>query len=162
MILGISDRSMYKMLLAIKQRYKKHWVVWFSRLEHSRFWLSERRMYAFITALKKDRKLVKVGEKKWNNNPYKCNIYKLSKEFIEYLESVKEFVKKVFIYQEYSADDVINYVSSICKLKHWQYKLNIAWIYYIIATRWRFRWKIYDTSQSKIISLITLQKLWTN
>lgn len=156
-MLWFTDRQLYKIFLAIKQRYKKHGIVWFSRLEATRFWVSERRMQSFITALRKDKKLVKTWMVKGNNNPFKCNIYKLSKEFIDFLEQIKEFVKKEFIYKQYTPDDVINYVSTFAKKKYHQWKFTIEWNLYIVADRWKWRGKIYSCSESKIISLITLQ-----
>lgn len=156
-MLWFSDRQLYKIFLAIKQRYKKYWTVWFSRLEHARFWVSERRLKRFITALRKDRKLVLAGRVKGNNNAYKCNIYTLSKEFIDFLEWVRDFVKKTFEYINYSPDDVIKYVSSFAKLRYWQWKFDLDWVKYIVPDRWKWRWKILNTQDQKIISLITLQ-----
>lgn len=156
-MLWFTDRQLYKIFLAIKQRYKKHWVVWFSRLEATRFWVSERRLQSFINALRRDKKLVKVWQVKWTNNPYKCNIYKLSPEFVSFLESVKDFVKKTFNYIQYSCDDVIDYVSSFAKKKYWQWKFDIDWIKYVVSDRWKWRWKILDTMNQKIVSLVTIQ-----
>mgnify|MGYP006967761706 CR=1 FL=1 len=156
-MLWFTDRQLYKIFLAIKQRYRKYWVVWFSRLEHDRFWLSERRLKRFIEALKKDKKLVKVGMVKGNNNPFKCNIYKLSAEFIEFLEKVREFTKPVFTYIKYTPEDVIEYVSSFAKKKYNQWKFDINWIKYVVNERWKWRWKILDTQNQKIVSLITIQ-----
>lgn len=157
-MLGFTDRQLYKIFLAIKQRYKKYWVVWFSRLEHDRFWVSERRLKRFIEALKKDKKLVKVWMVKGNNNAFKCNIYKLSKEFSEFLEWVREFAKKTFEYITYTPDDVISYVSTFAKRKYWQLKFEVNWIKYVVNERWKWRWKILDTANQKIVSLITIQK----
>jgi hypothetical protein len=156
-MLGFTDRQLYKIFLAIKQRHKKHWIVWFSRLEASRFWVSERRMQYFINALRKDKKLVKTWMVKWSNNPFKCNIYKLSKEFIDFLDTVREFVKKTFEYIQYTPDDVINYVSTIAKKKYWQWKFDINWIKYVVSDKWKWRGKILDTMNQKIVSLITIQ-----
>lgn len=63
---------------------------------------------------------------KCRNNPFKCNLYKLSSEFIEFLEKVREFTKPVFKYIEYTPDDVISYVSSFAKKKYNQWKFEIA------------------------------------
>lgn len=159
-MLWFTDRQLYKIFLSLKTRYKKFWVVWFSRLEHDRFWVSERRLQSFIKALRKDKKLVKVWQVKGNNNPYKCNLYKLSQEFIAFLESVKDFVKNQFEFVQYTPDDVLEYVKTFAKKKSMQYKFEINWTWYIVADRWKWRGKIYDTVNRRIVSLITIQKLY--
>lgn len=55
---------------------------------------------------------------KCNSNPFKCNIYKLSHEFIEFLDKVKEFTKKNIEHIKYTPDDVIGYISTFAKKKY--------------------------------------------
>lgn len=62
---------------------------------------------------------------KCSSNPFKCNIFKLSKEFVEFLEKVREFTKPSFTYVKYTPDDVIAYVSSFAKRAYNQWKFCI-------------------------------------
>lgn len=55
---------------------------------------------------------------KCNSNAFKCNIYKLSQEFIEFLAKVKEFTKKNIEHIKYTPDDVIDYISTFAKKKY--------------------------------------------
>lgn len=156
-MLWISERSQYKIFLAIKQRYKKYGIVWFSRMEYIRFWVSERKLKALIKQFGKQKFFIKVWMAKCSSNPFKCNIFKLSKEFVEFLEKVREFTKPSFTYVKYTPDDVIAYVSSFAKRAYNQWKFCIDWTYYIVADRGKWRWKIYDTANNKIVSLITIK-----
>lgn len=157
----ISERSLYKIFLAIKQRYKKYWVVGISRHEWERFGLSEMKLRIFIEKLRKDWKLqdykVNKNRVKCMKKNFTCNVYKLSKEFIEFLEKVREFTKPVFTYIKYTPEDVIEYVSSFAKKKYNQWKFDINGIKYVVNERWKWRWKILDTQNQKIVSLITIQ-----
>ncbi len=159
----ISDRSLYKIFLAIKQRHKKYWTVGISRHEWDRFWLSEMKLRIFIEKLRKDWKLqdYKIGKErvKCMKKSFTCNVYKLSREFIEFLEKVREYVQKEKKYIEYTPDDVIAYVSSFAKRAYNQWKFCIDWIYYIVADRGKWRWKIYDTANNKIVSLVTIKNI---
>lgn len=158
-MLWISERSQYKIFLAIKQRHKKYGIVWFSRMEYIRFWVSERKLKALIKQFGKQKLFIKVWMAKCSSNPFKCNIFKLSKEFVEFLEKVREFTKPSFTYVKYTPDDVISYVSSFAKRAYNQWKFCIDWTYYIVADRGKWRWKIYDTANNKIVSLITIQNI---
>lgn len=161
----IPDRSLYKIFLSLKKRHQRYWVVWISRHEWDKFWLSEMKLRIFIEKLRKDQKLVdyRVNKErvKCLKRNYTCNQYKLSKEFIEFLDKVKEFTKKTFEYITYTPEDVIQYVSSFAKKKYWQWKFYINWIKYVVNERWKWRWKILDTQNQKIISLITIQNLYS-
>lgn len=66
---------------------------------------------------------------------FTCNVYKLSKEFIEFLEKVREFTKPVFTYIKYTPEDVIEYVSSFAKKKYNQWKFDINGIKYVVNER---------------------------
>jgi hypothetical protein len=156
-MLWLSDRKEYKILLAIKQRYKKYWKIWISRLEYNRFWLSERKMNEVIKLLKSKWLILFYKSVKWNNNAYKCNQYTISEEFKSLLDGVVEFTKKVFTYIQYTPDDVINYISQFSQLKKKQWKFTINWSKYIVADSWKWRWKIFSVEENRIISLITLQ-----
>ena len=159
----IPDRSLYKIFLALKERHKKYWVVWISRHEWDRFWLSEMKLRQFIEILRRDWKLLdfKVNDNrvKCMKTKYTCNVYKLSREFIEFLEKVREFVKKEIV--QYTADDVLEYVKTFAKRKYKQWKFTINGINYVVNERWRYRWKILDTQNQKIISLIALQNIYS-
>ena len=158
-MLWISDRSLYKIFLAIKQRHKRYWVVGISRHEWDRFWLSEMKLRIFIEKLRKDWKLIDFKTKKERvkcmKRNFTCNVYKLSKEFIEFLEKVREFVKKEL--PKYTIEDVISYVSQFAKYKASQYKFSIKWVTYIVPDKGKFRWKILDTTQNRIVSLPYIQ-----
>lgn len=161
----ISDRSLYKIFLALKERHKKYWVVGISRHEWARFWLSEMKLRIFIEKLRKDWKLqdfkINSDRVKCMKRNFTCNVYKLSKEFAEFLEKVREFTQKTFEYIKYTPDDVINYVLSFSKRKYWQLKFEINWIKYVVNERGKWRWKILDTQNMKIVSLITIKKLYS-
>lgn len=153
---GISERKEYKILMTIRARYKKYWVVWLSRHECSLFWLSERKMYEIINYLRDNwmfRWLKRVKCSSWLHS---CHIYWITERLQTILSELKE-VK--FEYKIYTPDDVLSYVSQFAKIKYRQWKFSIQWIYYTVASEWKWRWKIYDTQNNRIISLITIQNL---
>lgn len=159
--LWISDIKQYKLFLAIKKRYEKYWLIWISRCEWIRFWLTERKLRTVIKILESTWLLI-FEWKRMTKNWFKCNIYKLSDEFIEFLEKVREFTKPVFTYIKYTPEDVIEYVSSFAKKKYNQWKFDINWIKYVVNERWKWRWKILDTQNQKIVSLITIKWIQTS
>jgi len=145
----LSERNIYKLLLAIKCRYIKFGKIWLSRLEASRFWISERQLQSFIDYLREVGAINKIWMVKWWNNCFKCNVYKLWKWFIEWLQEVKDFIKKTFEYINPTAyiQARFNY-----KIKYWKIKFKVNWNRYIIATRWRFKDVIYDVWNNYIIN----------
>ena len=155
----LSDRQTYKLFITIKARFKRYGSIGLSRLEATRFGISERRMQHIIDILRNKNKpmLVKSWMVKGNNNPYKCNIYTLTKDFIEFLEWIKEFVKKEFSYIQYTPEQVLEYVSTFAKSKYSQWKFELQGSKYIVPQKWKWRWKIYSCSDRRIISLITIQ-----
>lgn len=153
---NISERKEYKILLTIKARYKKYWVVGLSRHECSMFWLSERKMYEIINYLRDNGLLRWIKRVKCSSGLHSCHVYSITERLQAILNELKE-LKKEFTYITYTPDDVINYVSSFAKKKYWQWKFEREWILYIVADRWKWRWKIYDTVNNRIVSLITVQ-----
>jgi len=55
---------------------------------------------------------------KCRNNPFKCNIYKLSQEFIDFLDGIKEFIKNKFEFIKYTSEDVLQYIATFAKKKY--------------------------------------------
>lgn len=156
---GISERKEFKILLTIRARFRKYWIVWLSRHECSMFWLSERKMYEIINYLRDNWLFRWIKRVKCSSGVHSCHVYWITERFQTILEWVKE-IKKEFVYQEYTPDDVINYVSSFAKKKYRQWKIEIKWNLYIVADSWYWRWKIYSCNENKCISLITLQNLY--
>lgn len=152
----ISELKEYKILLAIKQRYKKYWIIWISRLEHIRFWVSERKMQSIIDKLRKEGFIVL----KWYRTckKFRCCIYSVSKKLKKILEKTKEFVKKPFNLLQYTSEDVIAFASQRWKFKSGQWKIEINWNNYIVPIKWAYRWKIYSCNENRCVSLLSL--LW--
>jgi hypothetical protein len=148
----ISENSMYRILLSIKQRYEKYWHTWLSRYEWEKFWVSQRQMVYLINYLRESWALItkwKARTKWWQY----CLIYTFSDWFKEWLSSVKAFIKKVFTYI-----DPLSYIKSKVKttLKRWRHYFNISWNWYFISTRWRFKNVIYSMSENKIVDPLTI------
>jgi len=149
----MTERKIWKILLTIKFRYKTYWTIGLSRLEASRFGTSERQMQAFIRYLRDINAINKVWMimALWTGR--KCNVYSLSLWFIEWLEEVKDFVKKVFTYI-----DPVAYVKSKFKVKrkYWILKFKVDGERYQISERGRFKGKIYDIANNCIINPLSL------
>lgn len=147
--------KIYKILLSIKCRYKKYWIIWISRLEASRFWTSERQMQYFIYYLREIKAINKIKMVKSFKNNFKCNVYSLSDWFKNWLEEVKEFIKKKFEYINPTEYVKARFPYKIEKNK---LKFKINWDRYIIHLRWRFKDKIYDVWNNCIINPLLLTK----
>lgn len=152
----ISERKEYKILLTIKARYKKYWIVGLSRHECSMFWLSERKMYEIINYLRDNWLLRWIKRVKCTSGLHSCHVYSITERFQVILNEIKE-LKKEFSYIRYTPEDVIAYVSSFAKKKYGQWKFERNWIKYVVSERWKWRWKILDTMNQKIVSLISIQ-----
>ena len=148
----ITEYKIWKILLTIKFRYIKYWTIWISRLEASRFWLSERQLYSFIKYLR-EVQAIKKYKMAVAINGFKCNVYKVSKWFSDGLNDIKEFIKKKFEYI-----NPLEYVKArFVIVKEWsKLKFKVNWNRYIIHTRWRFKNVIYDVWNNCIISPLTL------
>ena len=92
-----TEQKIWKILLTVKARYKKHGTIGISRLEATRFGTSERQMQNFINYLKQSQAIKKV-KMATASNGFKCNVYSVSKWFVEWLEEVKDYTRKVFEY----------------------------------------------------------------
>lgn len=154
-----TEQKIWKILITIKTRYVKYGTIGISRLEASRFWTSQRQMQAFITylrqirALRKKRMAIAI-------NGFKCNVYSLAGWFVEWLEEVKSFVKKVFTYI-----NPVEYVKAKFTYKQDRYniKFDYNWEKYYIPLRGRFKWKIFsvlwwNNGNWKLINPLTLTK----
>lgn len=151
---NLTEQKIWKILLTVKARYKKHGTIGISRLEATRFGTSERQMQNFINYLKQTQAIKKV-KMATASNGFKCNVYKLASWFIEGLEEVKDFVRKVFEYinpTEYVKERFIT------KKKGNKLKFKVNWNRYIIHLSGRFKGVIYDVWNSRIINPL---KLWS-
>jgi len=151
---NLSENQIWKLLLTIKARYKTYTVIGISRLEAIRYWMSERQLQSFINFLRESKALNKIRMIKCKKNAFKCNVYRLSEWFIEWLNEIKDFVKKTFTYI-----DPTNYVKSrfSYKIKYWKIKFKVNWNRYIIHQKWRFKNVIYDVWNNCIISPLLLE-----
>ncbi|MGB2111468.1 MAG: hypothetical protein ACPHY8_06765 [Patescibacteria group bacterium] len=77
-----TEQKIWKILLTVKARYKKHGTIGISRLEAARFGTSERQMQNFINYLKQSQAIKKVRMATASNG-FKCNVYSLAKWFVE-------------------------------------------------------------------------------
>ena len=112
--------------------------------------------YYIINYLRDNWLLRWIKRVKCSSGLHSCHVYSITERLQAILNELKE-LKKEFTYITYTPDDVINYVSSFAKKKYWQWKFEREWILYIVADRWKWRWKIYDTVNNRIVSLITVQ-----
>lgn len=149
MLNNISEKQRYRILLTIKTRFQKYWIVWLSRLEASKFWLSERQMLNIINYLRTSWNLLLKWMTKCNNNKFKCNVYSLSNEFIELLKWISWYIKNTF-----KEIDIVQFIKSRFDYKKKNNKLifNSDWIKYIVQLRWKFKNMIYDCYNNKIVS----------
>ena len=153
----LSKRSLYRLYLTIKARHKKYWIVGISRHEWHKFCCSERKLRSFIESLIEKKWLKAKIVVKSTTNQYMCNAYQISKEFIEFLSSVKEFA----LNNTYTQNMVLAYVSSIVEKTWNRYKIKASDDTFIVNDIWKYRWRIYSCNQNRLISLSMLQnKLW--
>jgi len=148
-----TEQKIWKILLTIKARYKKHGVIGLSRLEAARFGTSERQMQTFINYLKQTKAIKKIRMACVHG--FKCNVYSISKWFAEWLEDVKDFVRNVFEYINPTEYVKARYV---IKREWWKLKFKVEWNRYIIHLRWKFKNVIYDVWNNCIINPIELWK----
>ena len=150
----IKPKQIWKLLITIKARIKKYNVIWLSRLEAIRFWLSERQMQSFIYYLRN----VWAINKKWMvkgwNNCFKCNVYSLSEWFLEEINKIKDFVVKKFEYIE-PLEYMLARFNPV-KHKYWKYHFIVNWNRYIINERGKYKWKIYWCEENKLINPLLL------
>lgn len=149
----IQNRSLYKIFLSIKKRHQKYWTIGLSRHEWEKFWLTEMKLRVFIDKLRHDGKLIFIKKTRCTRSDKYCNIYQLSQEFIDFLSSVHEYVKKEIV--TYTPDDVLDFVRTFAKKKSTQWVFDRNWIKYVVNERWRYRGKILDTQNMKIVSLLS-------
>ena len=147
-----SEQKIWKILLTIKARNKTYWTIGLSRLEATRFGISERQMQNFINYLRNSKAIKKI--RMAYTNGFKCNVYSVSKWFVEWLEEVKDFVRNVFEYI-----NPTEYVRSRFTVKkEWgKLKFKVNWNRYIIHLRGNFKDVIYDVWNNCIINPL---KLW--
>lgn len=155
----LSKRSLYRLYLTIKARHKKYWIVWLSRHEWYKFCCSERKLRSFIEYLLEKECLKAKKIVKSTTNQYLCNVYTLSKEFIEFLSNVREFN----LNSTYTQDLVLWYISSLVEKRWNRYKIKTNDDVFIINDKWKYRWRIYSCKLNRLISLTMLQiELWKN
>jgi hypothetical protein len=149
----LTSRQIWRLLLTIKLRYKTYGKLWLSRLEASNYWISERQMLKFIDYLRDTKAIEKIGMTISKNNWMKCNVYSIWKWFLNWLNKVKEYIKKTFEYV-----DPISYVKARfqTKTKYWKLSFKVNWNKYIIHLRGDFKNVIYDVWNNCIINPLTL------
>ena len=145
----IKPKSFWLICQIIKYRNKKYWKIGLSRLEHSRIWLSQRELQKIINYLRKNNLLKKIDMIRWNNNKFLCNIYELSNDFVNYLQTIKEFAKKQYLSIISNIEAIQSRFSYINKKNKIIFEKN--WIKYIIQKKWKFKDKIYDCYNNKIV-----------
>lgn len=145
-----TEQKIWKILLTVKARYMKHGSIGISRLEAARFGTSERQMQAFINYLKETQAIRKIRMATASNG-FKCNVYSLAKWFVEWLEEVKNFVKKEYV-------NPLEYVKQrfVTKKEGSKLKFKVDWNKYIIHLRGKFKNVIYDVWNNCIISPLSL------
>ena len=150
-----TEQKIWKILLTIKARYKKHGVIGLSRLEAARFGISERQMQNFINYLRNSKAIKKI--RMAYTNGFKCNVYSVSKWFSEGLEEVKDYVRKVFEYI-----NPTEYVKArfTVKKEGGKLKFKVNWNRYIIHLRGNFKDVIYDVWNNCIINPMKLWKIY--
>lgn len=144
----LSENKIKKLLYSLKYRNQKYNRVWLSRIECTKFGISERQLQNFINFLREKWFLIFENHKKMNNWFY-CNIYKISQFFRNELQKLKDYVKKKLEY--------INPLEFMknrfdYQIKCWIYKFKIDWNIYKISTKGRFANKIFSCYDNKIIS----------
>ena len=152
---NISDKQINRILFTIKARFQKYWIVWISRLEWIKFWLSERQMLNLINHLRIYWYLKFKWMVKCNNNKYKCNTYSVTDMFMTILEKLKWITNKIIKHI-----DTIEYIKNnfVFKKKYWKIIFELKWVKYIVSLRGRFKNKIYDSFNNKIVSIYSLMR----
>lgn len=149
-----TEQKIWKILITVKARYKKHGTIGISRLEATRFGTSERQMQKFINYLKQTQAIKKV-KMATASNGFKCNVYKLALWFIEGLEEIKDYVRKKFEY----IDPIMFVKTRFTTKKVWnKLKFKVNWNRYIIHLKWKFKNVIYDVWNNCIINPLELWK----
>ena len=90
---------------------------------------------------------------KCKNNKYKCNTYWVTNMLMEILDKLKWITNKFIEYI-----DPIKYIENnfVFKKKYWKIIFELKWIKYIVSLRGRFKNKIYDSFNNKIVSIYSL------
>lgn len=150
---NLTERKIYLMLITIKGRFKKYGTIGLSRCESTNFGASQRQVQAFINYLRAIDAIRKVWMRKCENSAYKCNVYSLSEWFAGALNEVRDIVKKVWEYVDPTA-----YVKSkFAVKKEWgKLKFKVSGDRYIIHLGGRFRGKVYDVWNNRIINPLEL------
>ena len=151
----IQDKILIKILFTLKWRDKQYKNIWFSRLEASKFNMSEWTLQKIIYFLRNNWIIEFIGQSKTKKqyDYQKCNIYKLSDNFKQLFYDIQTFAKKVFQYMN-PLEFMKKYFSY--KFKSWIYSFKVNGQKYIIQTRWKFAWVIYWTIENTIINPLSL------
>lgn len=152
----VESKKLYKILFSIQARLRDFWDIGFSRYEYDKFQVSEKTLRNIIEYLRAfwilEFSHTTMSTKKariLNRDFQKCNVYKVSEDFKEMIESFVRFCKKTFEY----LDPIVfmkRYTQYIEKRLYYSFK--IAWVKYKIHKWWPFKWKIFDCANCKIIN----------
>lgn len=155
---NLTERKIKKLLYCLKYRNEKYNRVWLSRIECTKFGISERQLQNFINFLREKWFLIFEKHKKMLKWFY-CNIYRVSQFFRNELQKLRNFVKKQFEYIN-PLEFMKNHFDY--QIKCWVYKFKVDWNTYKVSTKGRFTNKIFSCSENKIVSplLFKTYKLW--
>jgi hypothetical protein len=145
---NLTEKKIKKLLYCLKNRNRKYQRVWISRIECTKFWISERQLQKFINFLRDKWFLIFEKHKKLVQWFY-CNVYRLSQFFRNELEKIRDYVKKQF---EYINPLVFMKNHFNFTVKYWIYTFKIDWNKYKINTRGRFKDKIFSCFENKIVN----------
>jgi len=148
----IDQSAMFSILRSIKARSDTYKLIWLSRLECDKYWISQRQMHNLIQYLK-DYWYISYERKtlpKWK--VHLCCMYSLSDIFSNFLFDLFNKVKKV-----YQRIDVIAFIKQNFNHKKtiWFITFKYSWIKYRVNLFWRYKHMIYDTRNNCIINPIT-------
>jgi len=146
----LTERKVYRIFCSMKARYKKYWNFWLGKRDWFRFWVSERQMQYFVN-LMIDYWFLSIEDEVYSSRGFKCRVFKASKQLIEYLLKIKDYVLYTYV-------DPVAYVKArfTYKIKYSKLEFKVKWNKYIIHLRGRFKDKIYDVSENKIINPLVL------
>lgn len=162
----ISKRTVFKILVWLKLRYKKYSKIWLWKRDWEKFNISERQMTYFIDLLIQTWHLLidwETRTKKW----FLCRVFKLSDYLKEELFKLKD---KVFtkvdnlserVKKWESENNTIDYIKNnfwFYKEKIWKKWFKYNGVIYVIPTKWEYENKIFDTTQNKIFTLFNFIK----
>jgi len=157
----LSNSSIYKILFSILERLKKHGNnIWFSRYEYEKFWVSEKKLRNIIEYLR-DIGILEFSHTALSTNEkrllrkeiFKCNVYKVSENFINMILSFQRFIKKTFEYIDPIAFMKQNFKYKE-KVRYFKFKHN--WNHYVINKYWKYKWVIYCGETNSIVSPLSL------